>query len=224
MTENLLEKLSVCIERGKVDLNSPYPPDMKGEPGASELTAEALTSGITASTILSKSLMIGMQNIGEKFSNGKAYIPDLLIAAKAMKACMQHLKPYFDSGEATHKGTMIVGTVAGDLHDIGKNIVGMVMEGDGWKIIDLGVDTKAEKFLEALNEHPGAVVGLSALLTTTMLNMEAITAKIKEKSPETKVFVGGAPLSGEFNSKIGADGYFKDPYGLTKHLNDMLNN
>ena len=223
MTENLLEKLSVCIERGKVDQNSPYPPDMKGEPGASELTEEALNSGLTANTILSKSLMIGMHNIGEKFSNGKAYIPDLLIAAKAMKACMLHLKPYFDSGEAKHKGTMIIGTVAGDLHDIGKNIVGMVMEGDGWKIIDLGVDTKAEKFLEALKEHPGASVGLSALLTTTMLNMEKITSKIKEEYPDTKVFIGGAPLSDDYNHKIGADGYFKDPYGLTKHLNNIAN-
>lgn len=189
--EEILTRLATCIERGKVDINSPYPPDLKGQEGADELTREALETNISANDILRNGLMIGMQNIGEKFSQGKAFIPDLLIAAKAMNASMVHLKPFFESGEAKHKGTFIVGTVAGDLHDIGKNIVRMVLEGDGWKVIDLGVDVSPEKFLSAVQENPGSRVGLSALLTTTMLNMESITKTIKEKSPSTEIYVGG---------------------------------
>jgi len=221
--EEILTQLATCIERGKVDINSPYPPDLKGQEGADELTKKALEANISANDILKNGLMIGMQNIGEKFSQGKAFIPDLLIAAKAMNASMEHLKPFFESGEAQHKGTFIVGTVAGDLHDIGKNIVRMVLEGDGWKVIDLGVDVSPEKFLNAVQENPGSRVGLSALLTTTMMNMESITKTIKEKSPSTEVYVGGAPLSSEFNEKIGANGYFPDPHGLIRHVAQLVN-
>jgi len=160
--EDLLKQLAVCIERGKVDKNAAYPPDMKDQEGASELTAKLLEQGISANDILKKSLMVGMNGVGDRFSQGKAFIPDLLIAAKAMNAAMVHLKPYFESGEAKHRGTMILGTVSGDLHDIGKNIVRMVLEGDGWKVVDLGVDVSTDKFLTALDENPDAHVGMSA--------------------------------------------------------------
>lgn len=216
--EKLLQQLAVCVERGKAEKNSPYPPDMKDQDGASEITRQLLDGGVSANDILKKGLMVGMNVIGDKFGQGKAFIPELLIAAKAMNAAMVHLKPYFDSGEAEHRGTFIIGTVAGDLHDIGKNIVRMVLEGDGWNVIDLGVDVNADKFLAALKEHPEAYVGMSALLTTTMVNMEANVKAIKDFNPETRVFVGGAPLSREFNDKIGADGYFPDPHSLAKHL------
>lgn len=216
--QELLEQLAICIERGKVDKNSPYPPDMKDQEGASEITAKLLEEGVSADDILKKSLMVGMNIVGDRFAQGKAFIPDLLIAAKAMNAAMAHLKPYFESGEAKHRGTMILGTVSGDLHDIGKNIVRMVLEGDGWKVVDLGVDVGTEKFLAALQENPDAHVGMSALLTTTMINMEASVKAIKEKNSDTKVFVGGAPLSKEFNDKIGADGYFPDPHTFAKYL------
>ena len=216
--QELLKQLATCIERGKVDKNSPYPPDMKDQEGASEITAKLLEEGVSADDILKKSLMVGMNIVGDRFSQGKAFIPDLLIAAKAMNAAMAHLKPYFESGEAKHRGTMILGTVSGDLHDIGKNIVRMVLEGDGWKVVDLGVDVGSEKFLTALEENPDAHVGMSALLTTTMINMEASVKAIKEKNSDTKVFLGGAPLSKEFNDKIGADGYFPDPHTFAKYL------
>lgn len=220
--EKLLSQLAVCVERGKAEVNSPYPPDMKGQDGASEITRQLLDHGVSPNDILKKGLMMGMNAIGEKFAQGKAFIPELLIAAKAMNAAMTHLKPYFESGEAKHRGTFIIGTVTGDLHDIGKNIVRMVLEGDGWNVIDLGVDVKAEKFLAALNAHPEAMIGMSALLTTTMLNMEANVKAIKGQSSKTKIFVGGAPLSKEFNDKIGADGYFPDPHSFAKHLATLV--
>jgi len=217
----ILEKLALAIERGKVNLDSPYPPDLKGEIGADELTKKALEEGIAPDSILNNSLMIGMGKIGDKFEEGKAFIPDMLIAAKAMNAAMAHLKPYFESGEMELKGDFIIGTVAGDLHDIGKNIVRMVLTGNGWNVIDLGSDVKAEKYVETLKKYPNAMVGISALLTTTMMQMEFTTKAIKEVSPDTKVFVGGAPLSKEFNDKIGADGYFPDPNKFSKFLANL---
>ena len=216
--EELLKQLAICIERGKAEKQSPYPPDMKEQDGASELAKQLLDGGITANDILKKALMVGMNKIGDKFSQGNAFIPELLISAKAMNAAMVHLKPYFESGEAEHRGKFIIGTVAGDLHDIGKNIVRMVLEGDGWNVIDLGVDVTTEKFIAALKENPDANVGMSALLTTTMVNMEASVKAIKDANPATMVYVGGAPLSQEFNDKIGADGYFPDPHSFAKNL------
>ena len=217
----LLEQLAVCVERGKVNANAPFPPDLKGQDGADELTKLALEKGIAPETILNESLMIGMRRIGDKFEAGKAFIPDMLISAKAMNAAMVHLKPFFEAGEVELKGDFIIGTVAGDLHDIGKNIVKMVLTGGGWNVIDLGTDVKAEKFVETLKQYPNALVGMSALLTTTMMQMEAITKAIKDVSPNTKVFVGGAPLSQEFSDKIGADGYFPDPNKFIKYLAEI---
>jgi methanogenic corrinoid protein MtbC1 len=214
----LLKQLAVCIERGKAEKKLPYPADMQGQDGASEITQQLLAKGISANEILKNGLMVGMNVIGERFGRGEAFIPELLIAAKAMNAAMVHLKPFFESGEAQHRGVVIVGTVAGDLHDIGKNIVRMVLEGDGWNVIDLGVDVNTEKFLTALKENPGAHIGMSALLTTTMVNMESSVKTLKEAVPGTKVFVGGAPLSLKFSEKIGADGYFPDPHSFAKYL------
>lgn len=216
--EELLNKLAICIERGKVNQTSPFPPDMKGEDGADEITKKAIDEGIAPSSILNDALMVGMRKIGDKFEEGKAFIPDMLIAAKAMNAAMVHLKPFFDAGDVELKGDFIIGTVAGDLHDIGKNIVRMVLTGSGWNVIDLGSDVKADKFVSTLKEYPNALVGMSALLTTTMMQMESTTKAIKEVSPDTKVFVGGAPLSQEFSDKIGADGYFPDPNKIAKYL------
>jgi len=218
----LLKQLAICVEKGKATKDSPYPPDLKDQDGTSEITIQLLENGCTPNEILKEGLMVGMQTIGDRFSAGKAYIPELLIAAKAMNASMEHLKPYFDNGDVKHKGTMIIGTVTGDLHDIGKNLVRMVLEGDGWKVIDLGTDVDSEKYIAALEENPGAGVGMSALLTTTMINMKTIASDIKEKYPNTKIYIGGAPVTSEYNDSIGCDGYFVDPYGLAKHLSQGL--
>jgi methanogenic corrinoid protein MtbC1 len=216
--DSLLELIALHTERGKVNRDAPYPPDLKGQEGVDELTARALAEGVDPNSVLNEGLMTGMSRIGEKFSRHQAFVPDLLMAARAMGAGMAHLKPYFDSGVTKHKGVFVIGTVQGDLHDIGKNLVAMIMEGGGWEVIDLGVDASAEKFIAAIDAHPGCIVGLSALLTTTMMNMEKIVQAIKTQRPETKVIVGGAPLTQEFCEKIGADHYSRDPQSALHFL------
>lgn len=211
MKTELLEKLSECVEFGKINLASPYPPQMKGQPGADEITKEALESGVTPTEILNDALILAMNKVGQKFTENKIFVPQMLLSAKAMGASMVHLKPFFANGSVQRKGVFILGTVFGDLHDIGKNLFGMMVEGAGWEVIDLGIDVKTEKFVEAVQQHPTAVVGISALLTTTMVNMKPVIDAIKAVSPATKVIVGGAPLSADFAATIGADGYGKNP-------------
>ncbi len=220
MTE-LLSKIAICVERGKINKVSPYPPDLKGQDGADELTRAALDAGAKPQDLLQQALIVGMQKIGVRFRENKVFVPDVLMAAKAMSAAMKHLKPYFLSGEVQRKGTFVIGTVIGDLHDIGKNLVSMMVEGAGWEVVDLGVDVAPEKFIKSIEEHPGCVVGLSALLTTTMINMEKTVAALKEKHPTTKVLVGGAPLTQDFATKIGADSFSADPQGAVDYLNRL---
>jgi methanogenic corrinoid protein MtbC1 len=163
-----------------------------------------------------------MARVGEKFTRKEIYVPQMLMAAKAMNSAMMHLKPYFQSGETKRKGKFIIGTVSGDLHDIGKNLVSMMIEGGGWEVIDLGVDVSAEKYLKALDENPSAFVGLSALLTTTMENMKKIVTAIKEKYSSVKILVGGAPVTMEYCQKIGADFYSPDPQGAVNYLKNFV--
>ena len=217
----ILEKISECVEAGKVNQAAPYPPQMKGQAGADEYTQEALKEGVSPVDILNQALIPAMDKVGQLFSEHKIFVPQMLISAKAMNASMQHLKPFFQTGEVKRKGIFIIGTVFGDLHDIGKNLVAMMIEGAGWEVIDLGIDVKVEAFTNAIVQHPGAIVGISALLTTTMSNMQPVVKAIKEISPDTKVIVGGAPLSSEFAQSIGADAYAKDPQEGVKWL-DIL--
>jgi methanogenic corrinoid protein MtbC1 len=127
-----------------------------------------------------------MAIVGNKFSRNEIYVPQMLMSAKAMHSAMVHIKPFFQSGETKRKGTFIIGTVSGDLHDIGKNLVSMMIEGGGWEVIDLGVDVGEEKFIGALQKNPNAAIGLSALLITTMENMKKIVIAVKEKYPMQK--------------------------------------
>jgi methanogenic corrinoid protein MtbC1 len=219
--EDLLTKLAECIEFGKINLASPYPPQMKGQDGADEITRQVISEGTHPQEVLTKGLMPGMAKVGIKFRENRIFVPQVLMSAKAMSTAMIHLKPYFSSGAATRKGTFIIGTVMGDLHDIGKNLVAMMVEGNGYKVIDLGTDVAAGKFIEALNENPGAVVGLSALLTTTMVNMELIAKEIRLASPETRITIGGAPVNEDFCLQIGADHYSPDPQGVVEYLNTL---
>ncbi len=219
--EELFSKIAHCVEFGKINQASPYPPDMKGEDGADELTAKALEQGATAEEILTNALIVGMGKVGIKFRENKVFVPQVLMSAKAMGAAMNHLKPLFASGTAKRKGTFIIGTVQGDLHDIGKNLVAMMVEGNGYEVIDLGVDVNADKFLAESEKYPNAVIGLSALLTTTMVNMENIVKVIKEKNPEAKVCIGGAPVTQDFCNKINADLYSSDPQGLVEYLDKL---
>lgn len=217
----IINQIRTCIERGKINKKSPYPNDMQGMDGADELTIIALEQNIGPDNILG-ACNEAMEIIGEKFSRNEVFVPELLMAAKAMQAVMDHLKPFFQSGTVKKKGKFIIGTVAGDLHDIGKNLVSMVVEGNGWEVIDLGVDVKTVKLIESIEKNPESIVGLSALLTTTMANMASTIKEVKEKYPNTVVVVGGAPLSQESADKMGADGYASDPQEAVKFLNSKL--
>jgi len=218
----ILPRLAECIEFGKINIASPYPPQMKGQEGADKLTAKALAEGINPQDVLTLGLMPGMEKVGLKFRENKVFVPQVLMSAKAMSTAMLHLRPHFLSGAAKQKGTFIIGTVMGDLHDIGKNLVAMMVEGSGYKVIDLGTDVGSEKYIAAVKENPGAVVGLSALLTTTMVNMQKITEDIKEAVPGTLVTIGGAPVNDDFCRKIGADNYSADPQGVVEFLNKKI--
>ena len=218
----ILGRIAQCVEFGKINKASPYPPSMKDQDGADELAKRALDEGVKPDEILENALVPAMANVGDKFSRKEIYVPQMLMAAKAMNSAMMHLKPYFQSGETKRKGKFIIGTVSGDLHDIGKNLVSMMIEGGGWEVIDLGVDVSAEKYLKALDENPTAFVGLSALLTTTMENMKKIVTAIKEKHSTAKILVGGAPVTMEYCQKIGADFYSPDPQGAVNYLKKFV--
>ena len=218
---NILEELALCVEFGKINKTSPYPPNMKDQDGADELAKRALEEGVKPDQILENALVPAMSKVGDKFTRKEIYVPQMLMAAKAMNSALAHLKPFFQSGETKRKGKFIIGTVSGDLHDIGKNLVAMMIEGGGWEVIDLGVDVGPEKFLKALEENPGAVVGLSALLTTTMENMKKIVTAIREKQSSAKILIGGAPVTMDYCMKIGADFYSPDPQGAVNYLKQL---
>lgn len=220
--DDILKKLSYCVEVGKVNRSSPYPPDMKDQDGADELVRIALDQGIRPDDLLQKALIPAMTNVGNKYSRQEIFVPQMLMAAKAMNSAMFHIKPFFLSGETRRKGTFIIGTVLGDLHEIGKNLVAMMIEGGGWEVIDLGVDVGTPKFMKAIESHPSAVIGMSALLTTTMENMRKIVAEIKGKDPNRIILVGGAPVTMDFCKKIGADFYSPDPQGAVNYLNTLV--
>lgn len=219
--EDLFERIAKCVEFGKINEKTPYPPTMKGQLGADELTLQALNEGFSPADVLQKGLIVGMERIGVKFKANQVFVPQVLMSAKAMGTAMTHLKKFFNDGSVQRKGTVIIGTVEGDLHDIGKNLVSMMVEGNGYEVIDLGVDVKAEKFLETLDLHPNAFVCMSALLTTTMINMEKVNNLVKEKHPEVKTFIGGAPVTAEFAKQIGVDYYTDGPQELVEILNKL---
>lgn len=176
-----------------------------------QLVKEALNEGVKAETILNEGLVVGMTNLGEMFKNGEVYVPEVLVAARAMKAGTDILKPLLASENVQSLGKVAIGTVQGDLHDIGKNLVGMMLEGNGFEVIDLGVDVAPEAFVEAV-KNGAQVIGMSALLTTTMPMMKAVIDMLNAEGlrDKVKVMIGGAPITQEYADQIGADGYSTD--------------
>lgn len=175
------------------------------------MTEEALEEGLPVKEILTEGLIAGMSVVGEDFKHMRLYVPQVLIAARAMKAGMSIIKPLLSETDDASRGTIVMGTVQGDLHDIGKNLVCMMAEGAGFEIVDLGVDTSAAKFIEAAHQHNPLVIGMSALLTTTMLNMEKVINAFQEEGlGHIKMCIGGAPITQVYADKIGADGYAGD--------------
>jgi 5-methyltetrahydrofolate--homocysteine methyltransferase len=204
-------KLAECVVRGHVDANASYPEDLKGKPGVKELVQQAIKEGCAPDDILNNGLVKGMQEVGRRFRENEYFVPDVLISAKAMKAGSELLKPLLAQSGAKPLGTVIMGTVEGDMHDIGKNLVVMMLEGAGFRVIDLGVNVPPDKFTEAAAANPdAAVVGLSALLTTTMVNMGKTIQAVKAAKSSLKFLVGGAPVTDSFAKEIGADGYAAD--------------
>ena len=177
-----------------------------------ELAQKALDEGIAAKQVLEEGLMPGMSIIGDKFKKNEVYVPEVLIAARAMNAGIEILKPHMSDADATDRGTVVLGTVKGDLHDIGKNLVKIMMEGKGMNVVDCGIDVSPEQFVAAAKEHNAEIIACSALLTTTMTEMENVVKAAQEAGIRDKVtiMVGGAPVTQSFCESIGADRYAPD--------------
>ncbi len=193
-------------------------------PDVKAMTEQALADGRPCKEVLEEGLISGMAVVGEDFKHNRVYVPEVLIAARAMKAGMGILKPLLTKSETSKPlGTLVMGTVKGDLHDIGKNLVNMMSEGAGFNVIDLGVDTSVDKFIAAAKEHKADIVGMSALLTTTMTYMKTvIDAFHKEGLDHVKLCVGGAPINQMFADEIGADGYASDAASAVDMFKQMV--
>jgi len=175
-----------------------------------QLVEQALAEGLAPASILNEGLLRGMGIIGEAFKKNEVYVPEVLVAARAMKAGMVVLKPKLVAAGVQPLGTVVIGTVKGDLHDIGKNLVGMMLEGAGLRVVDAGIDVSPEKFVELAQKNQAQAIGISALLTTTMISMKGVVDAVKGAGLKAKVMVGGAPVTQAFCDQIGADGYAAD--------------
>ena len=203
-----LAELTPAVERG----------DRKA---AVALTQQAIDAGADPAAILG-AMTRAMDTVGAAFQRGELYVPEMLIAARAMKSGMELLEPLLVRAGVTPEHTAVIGTVEGDLHDIGKNLVGMMWKGANYAVIDLGVNVTADRFLAAVREHHAEIVGLSALLTTTMPNMRGVVEAVHAGAPGVKVVVGGAPVTPEYATQIGADGYAPDAGAAVDLLRGML--
>lgn len=184
---------------------------MKGRaPEVKALVDQALNDGVEPGVILNEGMLKGMGIIGEKFKKNEVYVPEVLIAARAMKMGMENLRPKLVDAGVEPLGTAVIGTVKGDLHDIGKNLVGMMLEGRGFNVVDAKIDVPPEKFIELAREHKAGIIGISALLTTTMTNMKMVVDAARSSGLDAKIMIGGAPVTQAFCEEIGADGYAPD--------------
>jgi 5-methyltetrahydrofolate--homocysteine methyltransferase len=209
MTVDILKEIYDAVMEGRVD-------------DASSRVRQALTAKVEANDILNKGLIAAMDVVGERFGEGELFIPQVLWSAKAMQAGMDLLKPLFSSTDRTEKGTVVIGTARGDIHDIGKNLVAIMLEGSGFKVADLGVDVTPERFLERATEVKADVIAMSALLTTTMQSMGEVVSLIKAKNLPFKVIVGGAPVDQAFCQEIGADAYGTDAADGLRKVKGLL--
>lgn len=196
---SILSEISEMLQKGKAN-------EVK------ELAQKGLDEGLEAKQILEEGLMPGMSIIGDKFKKNEVYVPEVLIAARAMNAGIEILKPHMSDSDVINKGTVVLGTVKGDLHDIGKNLVKIMMEGKGMNVVDLGIDVTPEQFVSAAKEQNADVIACSALLTTTMTEMENVVKAAKEAGirDSVTIMVGGAPVTQSFCESIGADRYAPD--------------
>ena len=184
---------------------------------------EALAEGTDAGTVLREGLIAGMAQVGKLYEDGEVFVPEMLVAARAMSAALAVLKPHLVEQGVASSGKVAIGTTEGDLHDIGKNLVAMMLEGSGYEIVDLGVDVPAAKFIEAIRDGAN-VVAMSALLTTTMTNMRSTIAAIEAAGlrDQVRIVIGGAPITKSYADEIGADGYAEDASGAVRMVKEVL--
>jgi 5-methyltetrahydrofolate--homocysteine methyltransferase len=208
-----LKQIAESLERGD-------------DKGVAELTARAIEDAVPASAILDDGLIAGMNVVGERFRVRDIFLPEVLLAARAMYAGMELLKPLLIKEGVPSRGKVVIGSVQGDLHDIGKNLVGIMLKGAGFEIIDLGNDVPPERFVETAVAEGAPVIGMSALLTTTMAGMKSVVDILEQRglSDKIKVIVGGAPLSREFAREIGADDYGYDAANAVERVSDLMGN
>ncbi len=206
----ILEDIYNAVIGGKVD-------------DAAAGVEQGLNSGITVDDLLKKGLLSAMDLVGERFGEGEIFIPQVIWSAKAMQAGMDLLRPHFTEGQQQKSARIIIGTAQGDIHDIGKNLVGMMLEGAGFEVVDLGVDIKPEKFVEKAVEEKADIIAVSALLTTTMMSMaEVVSLKNEKALSSLKVIIGGAPLSLNFCKEIGADAYGVDAMDAVAKVKELM--
>lgn len=191
---------------------------------AEELTQKALDEGLEAEKILNESLVPAMDFVGEQYENGKRFVPEMLLSAKAMKSAMELLRPKLTESGVEPKGRVVIGTVEGDLHDIGQNLVAMMLEGAGFEVHNVGTETTAEEFVQAATDNKATIVGLSALLTTTMTHMPEVIKALQEAGlrDKVKVLIGGAPVDKDFCEEIGADRYASDASTAVRAANEVI--
>jgi len=208
------------------DLQQLYDAVLTGQaPQAKSITEEAIAEGTDPQDLVNNYMIPAMDEVGRRFENNEYFVPELLIAARAMKEALNIIKPLLAESGAEPAGTVAIGTVAGDLHDIGKNLVAALLEGGGFEVIDLGVDVAPEKFIEAVKEKNANIVALSALLTTTMPSMKTTIEKMKEAGirEQTKVMIGGAPITQQYADEIGADGFSDNASAAVTKARELTN-
>lgn len=208
-TEELYRQLAQAVIDGKKD-------------ACGELTAKLLEAGATAKEILDHGLVPGMDVVGVRFRDNIIFVPEVLVSARAMKSSLAILEPILSASNVKEIGRMVIGTVKGDIHDIGKNVVIMMLRGSGFKVIDLGVNTKVETFLEAVRRENAELLGMSALLTTTMGYMKTVIDRAKAENLTVKTLIGGAPVSQAFAEKVGADAYAKNASEAVQKAKQLL--
>ena len=205
-----LEKLYEAIVNGKLE-------------DAVEITNQAIAAGIEPQSIINDYMIKGMGEIGARFEAGKAFVPNLLMSARAMKGSLEIVKPLLRAGDTSSAGKVVIGTVKGDLHDIGKNLVASMLEGCGFEVVNIGVDASAEKFIQIAKEENADIICMSALLTTTMTYMKEIVDNVKNAGLNVKIMVGGAPVNDAFANSIGADGYSSNANAAVSLAKSLMN-
>jgi 5-methyltetrahydrofolate--homocysteine methyltransferase len=210
-----MEKIMESIYKGVLDGNQQL---------VAQQVTDALQAGLSPDVILKDGLIAAMNEVGQLFESGEYYVPEMLIAARAMQAGLKLLKPTLVDSGVKASGRVVIGTVAGDLHDIGKNLVGMLLEGAGFEVVDLGTDVQPEAYVNAVREHKPNIVALSALLTTTMPSMQAIIKALDAAGlrKQVKVIIGGAPVTQEYANRVGADGFGSDASQAVKVARSMM--